>query len=248
MISAIIVDDIKESRINLRADLADYCPEVEVIGEAESVVTALKLLKEQRPKIVFLDIHLTDGTGFDILELLPKIDFKVIFTTASDAFAIKAFKYSAIDYLLKPIDPDELGKAVDQAVGQYNLEHQQVDLLMENLKQKTPSQKLALSTSEKIHVVEISSIVRCESNDNYTTFFFQDNTKIMVSKTLKTYEQLLRESQFFRVHQRHLVNQKLIREFVKTDGGYIIMKDGSNVPVSSRKRSEVMEMIGNAGF
>ncbi len=243
MIPAIIVDDIKESRINLRADLADYCPEIKVIGEAESVISALKLLKDQKPSIVFLDIHLTDGTGFDILELLPQIDFKVIFTTASDAFAIKAFKYSAIDYLLKPIDPDELTQAVTQAIGQYRLEHQQVDLLMENLKEKKPSQKLALSTAEKIHVVDIASIVRCESNDNYTLFFFQDGSKIMVSKTLKTYVQLLKDAQFFRVHQRHLVNQKQIREFVKTDGGYIIMNDGSNVPVSHRKRAEVLEMI-----
>ncbi|MCO4806546.1 MAG: response regulator [Flavobacteriales bacterium] len=161
MTSAIIVDDIEDSRINLRADIADYCADVEVIGEAESVVSALRLIKEKPPQIVFLDIHLGDGTGFDILELLPSIDFKVIFTTASDAFAIKAFKYSAIDYLLKPIDPDELVKAVKSAVGQYRLEHPQVELLMENLTKKSPISKLALSTLEKIHVVEIKSIVRC---------------------------------------------------------------------------------------
>ena len=114
---------------------------------------------------------------------------------------------------------------------------------MENLKQKSPSRKLALSTSEKIHVVEIESIVRCESNDNYTSFFFLDGSKIMVSKTLKTYAQMLKDAQFFRVHQRHLVNQRQIREFVKIDGGYIKMKDNSSVPVSSRKRAEVIEMI-----
>lgn len=244
MLTALIVDDIAESRINLKADLQDYCPNVEVVGEAESVLSALKAIRDLQPQIVFLDIHLGDGTGFDILELLPKIEFKVIFTTASDAFAIKAFKYSAIDYLLKPIDPDELVQAVEHAVGQYRLEHQQVELLMENMKQdKAPPQKLALSTHEKIHVVSIQSIVRCESSDNYTTFFFTDKTKVMVSKTLKTYDQLLKDADFLRVHQRHLVNQKHVREFVKTDGGYLIMDDGANVPVSTRKRAEVVEAI-----
>lgn len=245
MLTALIVDDIAESRINLQADLKDYCSNVEVVGEAESVISALKAIKEVKPQIVFLDIHLGDGTGFDILELLPQIDFKVIFTTASDAFAIKAFKYSAIDYLLKPIDPDELVQAVEHAIGQYRLEHQQVELLMESMQQKdkTPPQKLALSTQEKIHVVDIQSIIRCESNDNYTTFFFTDGTKVMVSKTLKTYDQLLKDADFLRVHQRHLVNQKHVREFVKTDGGYLIMDNGSNVPVSTRKRAEVVEAI-----
>lgn len=243
MIKAIIIDDIEDSRINLAADLRDYCPQVEMIGEADSVVNALKLIKSSSPQLVFLDIHLGDGTGFDILELLPQIEFKVIFTTSSDAFAIKAFKYSAIDYLLKPIDPDELLQAVNQAEGQYRLEHPQVEILMRHLKKEEQISKLALSTLDKIHVVEISDIVRCESSDNYTIFYFNDKTKLMVSKTLKTYENLLVECDFYRVHQKHLVNKLFIKEFVKTDGGYLKLKDGENIPVSTRKRAEVMQMI-----
>lgn len=243
MTTAIIVDDIKESRINLSADLRDYCPDISVIGEADSVVSALKLIKEHPPQIVFLDIHLGDGTGFDILELLPTITFKVIFTTASDAFAIKAFKYSAIDYLLKPIDPDELVKAVLSAVDQYRLEHRQVELLMESLQKKEAISKLALSTLDKIHIVEIDSIIRCSSDDNYTVFHFKDQTRLMVSKTLKTYDNLLKEVGFIRVHQSHLVNGKYIKEFVKTDGGHILMMNGDSVPVSTRKRAEVVDIL-----
>lgn len=243
MITAIIIDDIEDSRINLAADIEDYCPQVQLIGEADSVVTALKLIKSSSPQLVFLDIHLGDGTGFDILELLPQIDFKVIFTTSSDAFAIKAFKYSAIDYLLKPIDPEELSKAVEQAEGQYRLEHPQVELLMQHLKNEERISKIALSTLDKIHVVEIDNIVRCESSDNYTTFYFKDRSKLMVSKTLKTYEGILSGNDFYRVHQKHLVNKKYIKEYVKIDGGFLKLSDGASVPVSIRKRAEVVQLL-----
>ena len=244
MTTAIIIDDIAESRINLKADLEDYCSDIKVIGEADSVVSSLKLLKSTTPHILFLDIHLTDGSGFDVLELLGEINFKVIFTTASDAFAIKAFKFSAIDYLLKPIDPDELIKAVDIAVNQYNLEHQQVDMLLENVKTpKEDQKKIALHTADKIHVCLIEEIVRCESNGNYTSFHFIDGSKLLVSRTLKTFDQMLRDLNFFRVHQSHLINMNHVKEYVKQDGGYIVMVDGSPVPIASRKRVEVVQMI-----
>ena len=241
--TALIVDDIEDSRINLKADLRDYCPQVEVIGEADGVISALKQIKERTPQIVFLDIHLGDGSGFDILELLPSIDFKVIFTTASDAFAIKAFKYSAIDYLLKPIDPDELTEAVKNAVSQYKLEHPQVELLKQHLNKDEGISQIALSTLERIHVVDIASIVRCESSDNYTTFYFEDAKKIMVSKTLKTYENLLSSSGFYRVHQKHLVNKDFIKEFVKSEGGYLLLRNNDSIPVSTRKRTQVIDLL-----
>jgi two-component system LytT family response regulator len=240
---ALIVDDIKESRINLKVDLADYCPEIEVVAEAESVITSLKAIKDYQPNIVFLDIHLTDGSGFDVLELLPKIDFKVIFTTASDAFAIKAFKFSAIDYLLKPLDPEELQNAVKQAVGQYKLEHAQVELLLDSVKRTTPLEKIALHTSDKIHVIELQQIVRLESSGNYTEFYLKDKTKILVSKTLKVYDQMLREAGFVRIHQSHLINASYVKEFVKQDGGYILMKDGSAPPISARKKADVISIL-----
>lgn len=243
MLKALIVDDIKESRINLKVDLDDYCPEVEVVGEAESVLTALKAIKELKPNIVFLDIHLTDGSGFDVLELLPKVEFKVIFTTASDAFAIKAFKYSAIDYLLKPIDPEELQHAVKQAVGQYKLENTQVQLLLDSVKRTTPLEKIALHTSDKIHVIALDQIIRLASNGNYTEFYLADKSKILVSKTLKIYDQMLRETGFLRIHQSHLINVQFVKEYVKQDGGYILMKDGSAPPISARKKAEVIAAL-----
>ena len=243
MITAVIIDDIAESRVNLKADLSDYCSSISVIGEADSVVSSLKLLKQIKPQIVFLDIHLTDGSGFDVLELLGKIDFKVIFTTASDAFAIKAFKFSAIDYLLKPIDPDELVKAVDLAISQYQLEHQQVDLLLEQVKSQKEQTKIALHTSEKIHVCQIQDIVRCESSGNYTSFHFLNGEKLLVSRTLKIYDQLLKSLNFYRVHQSHLINMNHVKEYVKHDGGYIVMNEGSTVPIASRKKVEVIQLI-----
>lgn len=240
---AVIVDDIKESRVNLLADLHDYCPEVEVIGEADGVVSALKLLKQIKPDIVFLDIQLLDGSGFDILELLPKVNFKVIFTTASDAFAIKAFKFSAIDYLLKPIDPDELVHAVKLAQQQHAIEQGQLELLMQALHKKEAVKKLALHTTERISLVDIADIVHCVASDNYTQFCLKDGRKILVSKTLKLYETMLVGSGFFRVHQSHLINTSFIKTIVKHDGGFVLMANGDEIPIASRKRAEVFKLV-----
>lgn len=244
MIKAVIVDDIKDSRESLKSDLKNYCPDIEIIGEADSVVSASKILKSSQPNLVFLDIQLGDGSGFDILEILGEINFNVIFTTASDAYALKAFKFSAIDYLLKPIDPDDLIAAVDKAKKSKKTDHASIDLLMEHSKQAyKPLKRLALNTLDKIHVVNISDILRCEADVNYTQFFFADNTKLLVTKTLKEFEEMLKDHQFLRVHQSHLVNTSCIKEFVKGDGGYLVMNDGSNVPVSTRKRNSVVEAL-----
>jgi len=243
-LKAAIVDDVALARETLKEDLATYCPDIEIIGEADGVVTGSKLLKQINPDVVFLDIQLQDGSGFDILEILGDISFQVIFTTASDAFAIKAFKFSAIDYLLKPVDPDELMEAVNK-LSKANISQQNsYDLLLNTVKEKTLPQRLALHTLEKIHVTEIADIVRCESNGNYTTFFFKNGQKLLVTKTLKEYDQLLSEHKFARVHQSHLINSHQIKEFVKVDGGYLVMHDGSKVPVSMRKKSVVMKLLG----
>ncbi len=240
---AAIVDDVAQARETLKEDLADYCPDIEIIGEADGVVTGAKLLKKIDPDVVFLDIQLQDGSGFDILELLGEVKFQVIFTTASDAFAIKAFKFSAVDYLLKPVDPDELIEAVQKA-SQANISQQKsYDLLLNTVKERTLPQRLALHTLEKIHVTEIADIVRCESNGNYTTFYFKSGQKLLVTKTLKEYDQMLSEHQFARVHQSHLINTHQIKEFVKIDGGYLVMRDGSKIPVSTRKKSSVMKLL-----
>ncbi len=244
MIKAVIIDDVKEAREALLKDVNEYCPDIEIIGQADGVVTGAKLIKSEKPDLVFLDIQMNDGSGFDLLEVLGDINFKVIFTTASDAFAVKAFKYSAVDYLLKPVDADELVKAVGK-VGE-STHKDSVSLLLENTKQNNkPFRKLALNTLDKLHIVNISEIVRCESDVNYTQFFFADKSKLLVTRTLKDFEELLSEHQFVRVHQSHLVNSNYIKEFVKGDGGYLVMTDGTSVPVSTRKRNAVVEILNS---
>jgi len=243
MPTAIIIDDIPEAIETLKEDLASYSPNIQVIATADGVVSGAKLLKKTTPDLLFLDIQMQDGSGFDLLEILPEIKFKLIFTTASDAFAIRAFKFSAIDYLLKPIDPDELMAAVKKATENLEDNSRNVAALLENVKEKSTPKRLALHTLEKIHIAETAEILRLESSGNYTTFFFTDQTKLLVTKTLKEYDKLLADCGFVRVHQSHLINLKHVKEYVKVDGGYLVMKDKYKVPVSVRKRSLVVKML-----
>ena len=244
MIKAIIIDDIEQARITLKKDLEVYAPDVTVIGEANGVVEGAKILKKLHPDVLFLDIQMQDGSGFDLLDILDKIPFKIIFITASDAHAIKAFRYAAIDYLLKPIDPDELIASLARCREQNLNENEKYKLLNDSLKeQQKPHERLALHTQDKIHIVNINDIIRCESNVNYTEFFFQDGKKLLVTRTLKDFEDLLSDQGFYRVHQSFLVNTRFIKEFVKEYGGFLLMSDGSSIPVSTRKRSEVMKML-----
>ncbi len=244
MIKAIIIDDIEQARITLKKDLQVYASDVAIIGEANGVVEGAKLLKTMTPDVLFLDIQMQDGSGFDLLDILKDIPFKIIFITASDAHAIKAFRYAAIDYLMKPVDPDELMAALAKLREQKLNENEKYKLLNESLKNhQKPHERLALHTQDKIHIVNITDVLRCESNVNYTEFYFSSGKKLLVTKTLKDFEDLLSDQGFYRVHQSHLVNTKFIKEFVKTDGGYLLMTDGSQIPVSTRKRPEVMKML-----
>jgi two-component system LytT family response regulator len=245
MPSAIIVDDIEQARKSLKKDLAAFCPDIEIIGEAGGVVEGARLLGKLKPDILFLDIQMQDGSGFDLLDILKETDFHLIFTTASDAHAIKAFRFAAIDYLLKPIDPDELVQAVKKAADKMQ-SGPRLELLKKNMDGKgRKPEKLALHSQDKIHVVDISTIQRCESSINYTEFHFTGGKKMLVTRTLKDFEELLSDQGFYRVHNSHLINTRYIKEFVKTDGGYIVMQDGVNIPVSSRKRPEVIKMLEN---
>jgi two-component system LytT family response regulator len=238
MIRAVIIDDIPEAVSVLKADLENYCVNIEVVGSAGGVVSGAKLVRELKPDLVFLDIQMPDGTGFDLLEILPETNFKLIFTTASDEFAIKAFKFSAVDYLLKPIDPDELMDAVSR-VSDQERPAERIDLLKENFR---AARRIALNTLEKIHIVNVEEILRCESDINYTMFHFTDSNKLLVTKTLKEFDKLLSDHGFIRVHQSHLINTNFIKEFLKSSG-YIVMKDGTKVPVSTRKKQVLMDMI-----
>ncbi len=241
---AILIDDMPQALQVLRADIEDVAPDVEILGTADSVVSGAKLLRKAQPDLVFLDIQLGDGTGFDILEILPEINFKIIFTTASDEYALRAFRFAAVDYLLKPIDLDELKSAIERAQSQLETTSERLDVLKDTFRKpdELPT-RMCLHTQDKIEVVDIQDVVRCESSDNYTVFYFENGKKLMVTRTLKTFEKQLEKHQFFRSHQSHLVNLQYLQSFVRTEGGYLLLKNGHQVPVSVRKRSELMGIL-----
>ncbi len=243
MPTAILIDDMPQAIEGLTKDLATFCPEVKIIGTAGGVVEGAKLLLKESPDILFLDIMMGDGTGFDLLEILPKTDFQLIFTTASDEFAIKAFRYAAVDYLLKPIDPEQLKMAVQKADSKLNHPPEQWNILKEVYQNPKLPNRIALHTLEKIHITNVSEIVRCESDSNCTWFYFENQPKLLVTKTLKQFEQTLQGQDFLRVHQSHLVNLNYVREFVKSEGGYLMMKNGDHIPVSVRKRQLVFDWL-----
>jgi two-component system LytT family response regulator len=246
-ITSIIVDDIPEALNMLSNDIEKNHPEIEIIGKAASVIEAAKLLQTKHPDILFLDIMLGDGTAFDILEIVPNLQSKIIFVTASDEYAIKAFKFAAIDYILKPYSNEDLAISIQKAKEHIQPNKEQLSVLQESIRNPNRiSQKISLHTSEKIIVVQLSEIIRCKSDNNYTTFHLESGQKILVSKTLKYYADMLKEHEFLRVHQSHLINTKYIKEFIKSDGGYLILKDKSNIPVSVRKRNEVIEALNNS--
>tara|TARA_R110001632_G_scaffold210521_2_gene335620 strand:+ start:9171 stop:9920 length:750 start_codon:yes stop_codon:yes gene_type:complete len=242
--TAILVDDIPSALQLLANDIEQKHPSITVIGKAKSVVEAAKLLRKGEPDILFLDIMLGDGTGFDVLEIFPNLRSKIIFVTASDEYAIRAFKFAAIDYVLKPYSDEDLSTAIEKATQQIQPDKQQLSVLKDSI--ASPNQrpnKISLHTLDKIIVVDLNDIVRCKSDNNYTEFFFQDGTKILVTKTLKTFADLLKNYQFLRVHQSHLVNVSYVKAFIKSDGGYLVLKDKNTVPVSVRKRAEVIEAL-----
>lgn len=248
MIKAIIIEDEKMSRETLRRMLEKYCPTVEVVAEADGYRAGLEQIRKYDPDVIFLDIQMPDGSGFRLLEELDEINFEIIFTTAFDQFAIKAIKYSALDYLLKPIIPQDLTDAVKK-VEKRRVETRKkknLDVFLENIhSQEESSQKIVLSTSEMIHVINVDDIIRCESDNYYTYFFFTDGRKLLVSKTLKENEELLSNHNFIRPHKSHLVNIKYIKSFLRQEGGYIMMTDGSKIPVSRRKKDKIMETLFN---
>jgi len=248
MIKAIIIEDEKMSRETLRRMLEKYCPTVTVLAEADGYRKGLEEIRKQQPDVIFLDIQMPDGSGFRLLEELEEIDFEVIFTTAFDQFAIKAIKYSALDYLLKPIIPQDLIDAVNKVEKKISdsRTRKNLDKLLANVKsQEDFSRKIVLSTSEMIHVIHVDDIIRCESDNYYTNFHFTDGRRLLVSKTLKENEELLSRYNFIRPHKSHLVNTKYILNFIRQEGGYILMSDGSKVPVSRRKKDKILEIIYN---
>ncbi len=244
----VVVDDEQNIREGIVDIINNYCPEVKSVFEASDVSSALQIINQVNPDILILDISLGNETSFDILDRLNYADFKIIFVTAYEEYAVKAIKISALDYLVKPLNPKELIQAVNNAHKQLESDQTELKLeaLLTNIKNISEGvKKIILKTSDSIFMVNIRDIIRCESDDYYTKFHLIDNRKIMVSKTLKEYEELLSEYGFFRSHQSHMVNLYFMDHFDKKSGGTIFMKDNSKVPVSSRKRNALLKVIDN---
>ena len=247
MIRSIIIEDEDKARSNLMQILSEYCNDVEVVDAQASVKEGINAILKHKPDLIFLDVHMQGETGFDLLEQIGEINFEVIFTTAHNEYAVKAFKFSAIDYLLKPIDIDELVNAVTKAGKKINQDStkERYDLVLENIKgQKSTFNKIALPTAEGLVFVQVADIIRCEAEDNYTHFFLKDGERFLVSKTIKYFEELLTEQDFFRIHQSHLININHLVEYHKGEGGYAIMSDESSVIVSRRKKEAFLAKLG----
>jgi two-component system, LytTR family, response regulator len=246
MIRALIIDDEERGRETLLNLLKTYCPEVKVLKLCDSVESGIKAIEEYAPELLFLDIEMNKATGFDLLEQLPGIDFDVIFTTAHENYALRAIKFCAIDYILKPIDVEELKVAVEKVITKKAKESFQAkfDLLLHNQHQSNPkNHRIAVSTNDGLVFLNVSDIIRCEADGSYTLFCLKNNEKIFVSKNLKEYEDLLSDHNFFRVHNSSLINLKEIVKYVRGDGGYVIMTDNAKVDVSKRKKDAFLTLI-----
>lgn len=250
-VTCIIVDDEPGARKTLSALLSTYCPEVEILDAVESVKKGVESIREKGPDMVFLDIEMPGANGFQLLEQLPEKKFHVVFTTAYDQYALKAIRYSALDYLLKPIDLIELQQAVakvkEQLPGKLMQEH--LNILKENLNANNRlQQKLILPTQEGFHVTHLSKILRCAGERNYTQFHFSDGSRIMVSKTLKNYEELLPEPDFYRIHKSHIVNLHEVIRFTKGSTGTVTLSDGTEIDISRGKREEFLRRMSIIGI
>jgi two-component system LytT family response regulator len=248
MIKTVIIDDEQHSIDTLKWKLENYCPEVQITAAFDKPAEGIKFLKQNQPELLFLDIEMPMLSGFDVLEELGKdLPYNIIFITAYDNFGIQAVKFSALDYLLKPVQNKELKEAIDKHVkkSQHKTSAQQIDVLMTNVRaeKKGTTGKIGLASKEVIEFVEVSEIIYCEANSNYTNVFMADGKKKVISKTLKEFEELLTPHNFYRAHNSYLINMKMIKELVRGDGGYIVMENKAKIPVSRNKREELMTLL-----
>lgn len=246
MINAIIVDDELKSRESLKILLEEFCDNVVVKALCQDVAEAVQAIQQYKPDVVFLDIQLQRETGFDLLTQLGDFDFEVIFTTAYAEYAIKAFKFAAIDYLLKPIDIEELKRALTKVEKRMNASISlRLQQLMQNLKNtSSENYKLALPTTDGLVFVKMQDILYCEASSNYTEITVMDGKKYIVSRTLKEYEDMLGEHNFYRIHNSYLINLNAIKKYVRGEGGYVIMANDKSLDVSKRKKEGFLARIG----
>src|SRR4030095_4695968 len=246
MIKAVLIDDEKNALEMLEWQLHTYCPQVEVAAICINADLGISAIQQHKPQLVFLDIEMPKKNGFEVVQAFPQPFFDVIFTTAYNQFAIKAFRFAALDYLLKPIDADDLVVAVsryEKKMLNSNFK-QQLDILMQQYNQPNAlPDKISFATQQAIHFISPTNIVYCESDSNYTTLHFTDKSKMVVSKTLKEVEEMLVHYHFFRIHHSFIINLKQVSRYVKTDGGGIEMTDGSQLPISRLRKEELMKVL-----
>ena len=246
MIKAVIIDDELAMQEVNSSLLSEYFPEIELVGTGTSIKNGIDLIERQNPDLVLLDIELNDGNSFQLLQKLKPYKFKIVFITGYNSYAIKAIKFSALDYILKPINEVEFQSAIQRAVEQINTNIDsslQNAILMESYKKETQTKKIVLKTTESLHILDISNILFCRSDNSYTTFYLEGNEKVVVSKPIKDYDELLCEYGFFRPHQSYLVNLNHVKKIDKTDGGFIIMKNKKEIPVSIRQKRSFIKLL-----
>jgi two-component system, LytTR family, response regulator len=247
MIRAVIIDDEKNNIDNLEGLLQKHCPEVAIAAHALNADEGKQIILQYQPDIIFLDIQMPGKNGFDLLQALPQHSFEIIFVTAFDQYGIQAVKFSAIDYLLKPVNTDELKIAVEKAVLKSKMKMQNLQLknLMELLqhKQEKGEHRLALTTAKETRFVKPEQIIRCESSNSYTSFYLTDGKMIMVSKAIFEYEELLKDYGFIRCHQSHLINKAKVKSWIKENGSQLLLEDGSMIPISRNKKEMVAEAL-----
>lgn len=248
MLKVLTVDDEPKNLRIIKELLKEYCPQVNQVGEADNIETALELINTLQPDLVLLDIEMPHGNAFDLLDKIMPVNFEIVFVTAFDSYTLKAFKYSALDYLLKPVDIDELKAVItkaEQRAGQKDI-NRQLHFLMQNVAQQNGGlQKIAIPTfKDQLEFVDFQSILYCEASGAYTYFFTVDGQKLISSKSLKEYEEILPESIFFRLHHSHIINLNKVKKYHKGRGGEVEMENGVFLEVATRRKDEFMKRIG----
>jgi two-component system LytT family response regulator len=249
MITAVIIDDEANNIENLQLIIGQYCPDVQVAASAENAADGITIINRHQPDLVLLDIQMPEQSGFDLLSALPEIKFEVIFITAYDKYGIQAIKFSALDYLLKPINIQEFQQAIAKARQriQDKRKNYSIDNLLEYVRNGTKEPKIALPTLKETMYVKITDIIRCEAANNYTTFYLQNQEEVIVCKTLKEFADLLKPYDFIRTHQSHLVNLHCIKSYLKEDGGTLLLENLQKVPISRQNREMVKASLGALG-
>ncbi len=248
MLKTIIIDDEQHCVDRISKLLSKYNNTINIVEICTNLEDAKTAIESIEPDVIFLDVHLHEETGFDLLKQLSKIDFEIIFTTAYDSYAVDAFKFSALDYLLKPLDEDDLYLTIDKLKKKASFKDisKKVEVLFHNLEDKTTQfKKIAVPTLEGLTFIKVTEIIRCQSDINYTHIFLERNKKITVAKTLKHFEDLLSQYNFFRTHQSHLINLSYIDKYVKGKGGYVLMSDGTHIEIAVRRKDAFMNKLSS---